>query len=416
MFFDARAAKLLQPGEHLVVGGCPGLRLEVSATRKTWTYRYKLDGRMKQVALGQWPALSVQAAVSLWQAARDRRSDGVDPGAERKRPAQSVYTVTQLVADYVAGVLANNRQAEGLLAARRALDRLLQDFPDFAKKPAAQVTRADVFYILDARKSTPTAAQKLRSMLGAAWDLAHDAGKLPDDAPNWWRVVMRGRLKSKGKMVGGKHQGRQRRVLQADEVATLLSWLPNMHPLGRDATLIYLWTCARGVEIFGMRPEQITQEADGWWLTVPKTKTKNARFDDAVDYRVPLVGQALEVVQRRLAAMGASGWLFEDARGEQYTQPDFSTYIYSLQPYSEKAARRQGVGLVLPVTGWTPHNLRRTSRTLLASIGCPSEIAEEIMGHMPAEMLATYNSHSYDAEKRHWLVKLAAHLTGLMPS
>jgi len=27
MFFDARAAKLLKPGEHLVVMGCSGLRL-----------------------------------------------------------------------------------------------------------------------------------------------------------------------------------------------------------------------------------------------------------------------------------------------------------------------------------------------------------------------------------------------------
>ena len=73
MHFDARAAKLLKPGEHLIVGGCPGLRLEVSATRKTWTYRYKSVGSlMKQVALGQWPAMSVQVAVVKWQELRDR--------------------------------------------------------------------------------------------------------------------------------------------------------------------------------------------------------------------------------------------------------------------------------------------------------------------------------------------------------
>ena len=39
MHFDARVAKLLKPGEHLLVSGCPGLRLDVSVSRKTWTYR-----------------------------------------------------------------------------------------------------------------------------------------------------------------------------------------------------------------------------------------------------------------------------------------------------------------------------------------------------------------------------------------
>ena len=39
MHFDARVAKLLKPGEHLLVSGYPGLRLDVSVSRKTWTYR-----------------------------------------------------------------------------------------------------------------------------------------------------------------------------------------------------------------------------------------------------------------------------------------------------------------------------------------------------------------------------------------
>ena len=73
-----------------------------------------------------------------------------------------------------------------------------------------------------------------------------------------------------------------------------------------------------------------------------------------MDLRVPLVGAALKVIRRRLAGVGWSGWLFEDARGEQYTQHAFSTYIYSLQPCSAKAAAREGERLVLPVTNWTP--------------------------------------------------------------
>lgn len=421
MYFDARAAKLLPAGEHMVIEGCPGMRLVATSARKTWIYRYKspADGRMKQLALGQWPAVSVQSAIVQWQALREQRAGGEDPGAVRRADRQvqraaplesTVYTVRRLIDDYVSGHLDHSRKEAGARAARAALNRLLDEEPEFADRPAASITRADAFGILDARKATPTATAKLRSMLGAGWEIALDAGRVDGETLNWWRQVLRGRLKSRGMIVGGEHVGRQRRVLQPAEIAKLLAWLPNMHPLGRDTTLMYLWTCARGVEILGLRPEHVAQEADGWWWTMPKALTKNARFENAVDFRVPLVGRALEVVLRRMDAVGKSGWLFEDAREEQYTQHDFSTYIYHLQPHSVKVTRRQGEGLVLPVSGWTPHSLRKSGRTLLASIGCPQEIAEAILGHIPSDIIGIYNAYSYDAERRHWLTALSARL------
>ena len=63
MYFDARAAKLLPPGEHMVIDGCPGLRLVATQTGKTWTYRYKdAANRMKQVRIGQWPVMPAHTA------------------------------------------------------------------------------------------------------------------------------------------------------------------------------------------------------------------------------------------------------------------------------------------------------------------------------------------------------------------
>lgn len=423
MFFDARAAKQLQAGQHLVVDGCPGLRLVATESLKTWTYRYKesATGRMKQVRIGHWPAITVQAAAAAWQGLRDQRSAGIDPGRARRderariqaaAQPSGVCTVRRVVEAYIAGPL-QGRKAAGALAGERALQRFLADAPDLAGRDAASITRADAFAVLDAQKDTPTAAAKLRSMLGAAWDLALDAGQLDGNTPNWWRQVLRGRLKSRGKIVGGEHVGPQRRLLRPQEIGALLAWLPNMHPLGRDATVMYLWTCARGAEFLAMRPEHVGRESTGWWWTVPVQQTKNARFGHAVDHRVPLFGRALEVVQRRLAAVGTSGWLFEDGRGEQYTQHDFSTYIYGLQPHSKKVSERRGDGLVLPVTGWTPHNLRRTSRTILASLGCPQEVGEAILGHLPAGIVGVYNAYTYDAERREWLQRLADYLEAL---
>ena len=342
MQFDARQAKLLQPGQHLVVGGCPGLRLQATPSTKTWTYRYKspVDGRMKQTALGQWPHVGIMDAAQAWQAKRSQRGTGVEPSKPRRIAPVRVYTVGALVADYIAGHIQTGRAEAGALAAKRRLQAAILEI---SGRPASSITRVDAFDLLEAHQATPTAAAKVRGLLGGAWDWALDAGRLDGNVPNWWRVVHRGRLKSRGKIVGGEHHGKSRRVLHVDEVKALMAWLPNMHQQGRDCVVMYLWTSTRGAEFLGLRPEHVHKESDGWWWTCPKVATKNARHAEAVDLRVPVVGAALKVIQRRLDGVGSSGWLFEDARGEQYTQHDFSTYIYSLQPYSAKAADRKSV-------------------------------------------------------------------------
>lgn len=425
MFFDARAAKLLAPGEAMAVPGCPGLRLVATASTRSWVYRFKspADGRLRQVTLGHWPTMAASAAAAAWQAQREARASGIDPAEQRRagKAAQAAqqrgpYTVQALVDDFVAGRLRLGRGATSAAAAERALQSLLEAEPVLAAMPAEAVTRAQAFKVLDDRRSVPTATAKLRSLLGSAWGHALDAGRVDGNTPNWWREVMRGGLRSQGKVIGGQHQGRQRRVLQQAEVAQLLAWLPNMHALGRDAVVMYLWTCTRGVEFFGMRPEHLRREPGGLWWQVPKLATKNAAHPLAVDLRVPLFGRALEVVERRLAGVGASGWLFEGWRCGQYTQHDFSTYVYRLQPYSVKVQARQSAGgLVLPVAGWTPHNLRRTARTLLAGLGCPNEVGEAIVGHLPPGIVGTYNAYTYDAERRLWLGRLSGLLESLAP-
>jgi len=248
MYFDARTAKLLPPDAHLIIDGCVGLRLVAGKTKKTWIYRYKdTAGRMKQIRIGQWPAMPVHKAVDAWKVLKDQRHSGADPVAVRKaarvaileavKPPE-IYTVARLVDDYTTGHLVQHRKQPGAAAAQAMLCKLLADNPEFANQPAASVTRADAFNILEGKKATPTVAKKLRSLLGAAWDYTMDAGLLVGEVPNWWRSVQKGRLKSKGKLVGGKHLGQARRVLHPGEVTRLLAWLPNMHALGRDCVLM----------------------------------------------------------------------------------------------------------------------------------------------------------------------------------
>lgn len=416
MHFDARAAKLLKPGEHIIVEASPGLRLVATASRRTWTYRYKspVDGRMRQVSIGQWPVMSLAAATAEWEKLRARRDAGEDAAAtkratrkEAERAAPARYTVRALCDDYMAGHIRQHRKTKGQGEVARLFDRHLGALAAMAPH---EVTRADAFGLLERLAGTPVAAANLRRELGGAWDYALDAGRIGQDVPNWWRQVMRGRLRSKGKKREGKNVGTGKRVLSPAELSVLIPWLPNFSEMTADVLVLYLWTCARGAEIVAMHSTEVAEEPDGLWWTCPKAKTKNSRHEGATDFRVPLVGRAEQVVRRRLADLsGGKGFLFA-ARSKtgHATQNGVQSMVHYRQPYS--TTEPDVVRERLPVTHWSPHDLRRTGRTLLASLGCPDDVGEAIIGHMTPGVRGVYNLHRYDAERRVWLGRLAQRL------
>ena len=415
MVFDARAAKLLPSGEHLAIEGCPGLRLVASDTTRTWTYRYRspVDDRMRQYRIGHWPAMSLQTASAVWEALRARRDAGEDL-AQAKRQARvaraaesDIYTVRRLCDDYLAGHVDIHRKARGAKEMRRLMNTHLDSI---AERPAASITRADAFRLLESLAHIPVSAQTLRGELGAAWDYALDAARIPDTAPNWWRLVHRGRLRSKGRKRAGESIGTAKRFLSDKEVAILLRWLPNFSALVDDALTLYLWTGTRGSEILSMEHREISEEDDGWWWTIPKIKTKNARHENATDLRVPLVGRALAIVQRRMGV--SDGWLFPPTRGKGHShQSVIGSQVFNRMSYSTVHPDRELA--CLPVEHWSPHDLRRTTRTMLASMQCPDSVAEAILGHMAPGVSGTYNRHQYDAERRHWLTLLSQRLESL---
>jgi len=424
--FDARKAKLLQPGQHLTIDEAPGLRLEASQTVRAWIYRYRspVDGRMRQVRIGRWPALGYQAAWVAWNELRERRDRGEDPAQQKRQARQAevavlvqakaeakaaAYLVRHLCADYV-GSLQHRRKAKGWKEVERIFDTMLGDLADM--QPTA-VTRAVAYAAIEAHAATPVQASKLRLELGGAWDYGLDSGKLPEDTPNWWRQILRGKLRTKGKTIVGK-PAPIKRVLSAHELGQLVAWLPNFPRMTGDAVTLYLWTMTRGAEIVAMHASEIHDEGPaGLWWQIPKAKTKNARIEQATDLRVPLVGRAAEVVRRRLAAPGPDGHLFHSARAAKgyMDQKAVGVSVWSRMPYSE--TQPEYIRARLPVTHWAPHDLRRSCRTLLASMGCPSEVGEALLGHVQPGIEAVYNLHSYDAERLVWLTKLSAKLEEL---
>lgn len=414
MQFDARAAKLLKPGEHLTVEDAPGLRLVASSAGASWIYRYKspVDGRMRQVKIGRWPALSAAGAAAAWQALRAERDAGADPAVDRRQARRdavqataSLASVGALLDAYLTGPV-QRRAAKGQAEMRRQFDAVPAAVRELEP---AQVTRKVAYDLIEHQARTaPVVALQLRRHLGAAWDWAHDSGRLPEDVPNWWRLVLRGQLASRGKIVDGEHQGVVKRVLTPAEVGAVLRHLPHISQQMAELLTLYLWTGCRGDELVQMEGSEVARERDGWWWTVPRAKLKMARHPLATDLRVPLVGRALAIVRSRLGVYGA-GWLWP-AVNRSARLPHVGQKAISVEVWTHMPGKNQRTDRTLhpwPVVGWSPHDLRRTVRTQLASMGCPDDVAEAVLGHIPPGVQGVYNRHRYDAERRAWLTKLA---------
>ena len=133
--------------------------------------------------------------------------------------------------------------------------------------------------------------------------------------------------------------------------------------------------------------------------------------DGSTDLRIPLVGRALAIVQRRVQAVEV-GYLFPSTGGSGHVeQKTVSSMVWARQPYSTSKPEYKRARL--PVTHWSVHDLRRTGRTQLTALGCHQDVAEAVIGHMPSGIEGVYNLHRYDTERRHWLKVLTDHYENL---
>src|SRR5262249_51580179 len=82
--------------------------------------------------------------------------------------------------------------------------------------------------------------------------------------------------------------------------------------------------------------------------------------------------------------------------------PRRGPYVFSIvgqRPFNGFFKAKREIDAASGVTGWTWHDLRRTSRSLMSRAGIASDIAEMCLGHVLPAMRGVYDRHSYRAEK-----------------
>ena len=160
--------------------GRTGLGIRVTPTGlKSWTLVYRLDGQQKRMEFGQYPKIGVARAHAALADAREKLSQGIDPGAivaEERRAQREAETVDDLVEEYLLRHAKPNMKPSSAAEDERMLRRDV--VPEWGKRKAREISRRDVIQLLDTieDRGARTIRNRTASVLSRLFVFALDRG------------------------------------------------------------------------------------------------------------------------------------------------------------------------------------------------------------------------------------------------
>ncbi len=386
----------------------PGLRVRCGTSgKKVFLYRYKApSGVYRQIKLGEFPpsgSMTLADARKALAKAKTERESGIDlqeaklirnkvAKAEREKQKILGYTVESMINDYLNGHIIPMRKAKGADEVSRFLNS--RDLNTFRKRPAIEVTRNEAFNLITKirNRGVPILAGQIKSELKAAYEFAMNAGVI-DMAGNPFAFVLKG-------LVAAKRE----RNLNTTELTLLIPWMRKEYSETiADALLLTLYCGVRSGEVCEIEAHEIDDSPSGMIWRIPSNKSKTK-----VPFNVMVPTQAANILRKR-SITHPTGFLFPSkAKGKPIAQKVLGVEVWC---HSEACKHpKHQTKPKCPVSNWAPHDLRRTCRTFLSKIGCPSEVGEAILNHTKGGVRGNYDLYKFDTEKREWLQKWTDHL------
>lgn len=300
--------------ENLVAAGTyedgDGLRLEVKPSgSKSWTFRYQLDGRRREMGLGKFPAVSLKLARQLAADARKQLSMGIDPlaardaqraaqrEAERQAAARRI-NFQQLALDYHAthGASWSEKWSKGWL---RKLE--LHAFPVIGQLSADTIQTEQVLKVLRPIWADKTrTADEVRGQIEKILDAAKARGLREGDNPARWRGHLDNLLSA-----ADKKRALQRQHFPAldwralPKLMTVLSQLSSREAV---AARLLILTGARTKMIRLAQWSEFDWEAGVWSLSAGRMKKRKP-------FTIPLAREVMSMLQG-MERMEGSPYLF----------------------------------------------------------------------------------------------------------
>ena len=362
-----------------------------------WLLRYRFACRDRWMTLGGYPDMELADARKEARLKRTLVDKGRDPLLEKQAEIEAQRlaieamhargTFKELAEDWYATEIKGGRLKHPEVP-RRYLDNHL--LPEFGTKIPAEITPAMAARLLASlRKRAPTAANDLLRFMRRVF-----------------RFAVRRHLMAASPVAdftlndaGGKESSRQR-ALSRSELAKLLKTLRETPAFGGDNYLAIKLLLALGVRKGELLRAQwaefdLDSESDAgpiWRLPAERTKT-------GAPMVIPLVPAVVEWLKGLRTTSCGSAYVFPKRRRDS-RQRALHVGIDTLN------AALAGVDHGLD--HFTLHDLRRTMRTFLASLGIRSEVAERCLNHKLPGIQSVYDTHDYFAERRQALAQWTA--------
>jgi integrase len=370
-------------GEPVVLSDGGGLYFRKQTSEgAAWTFRYRFAGRERWLALGNYPDMPLKAARKEARQARVLLDKQQDPMSVRRAAVEAERRrgpFCDLCEDWFR-IEIQNRKLKHPEIPRRHIDNYL--LPEFGRTPVADIHASDIARLLEkVRERAPTAAN----------DLLRFASRI--FAFGVRRRLITGNPAADftpGRDAGGTERARSR-ALNCEELEQLFDAIRRTPTFGGDnllAVKLLLALCVRKGELLAARWDEfdLDGESEGgpvWHLPAARTKT-GAGLD------IPLVPRVVEWLRALKVMAAGSEYVFPQRRrdprqrvphvGLDTLNVALTRVKHGLQPF-------------------TLHDLRRTARTHLASLGVRREVAERCLGHQVGGVEGTYDRHSYFAER-----------------
>jgi integrase len=360
---------------------------------KWWCFRYRRDGRMREMGLG---AAAGPTAVSLKDArikARrlyDLHREGHDPielkrariAAERLEAAKSV-TFKEEAEAYIASHSAGWRNAKHAWQWGNTLATYV--YPVIGALP---VTAIDVPLVLKCLEpiwtTKPETASRTRGRIEAVLDAAKARGHRAGENPAKWRGGLDHLLPARGKIKKPEHHA----ALPYDQIGSFMVELREREGTAARALEFAILTAARTGEVLGSTWDEINLR-DKIWI-IPAQRMKGGR-----EHRVPLAERAF-----KLLGEPTDGYLFPGAAADL--------------PLSNMALlmtlRRMGRGDI------TAHGFRSSFRDWVAErTNYPSEVAAMALAHAVGDKVEAAYRRGDLFEKRRRLAEDWAKFCAMPP-
>lgn len=370
---------------------CRGFGVAVAPSgKKTFflSYTSPEDGKRKQVAIGQFPALSLKEARLKAGALREKVNEGQDPAVEKKRAIdarleqRALGTLGDLIDLYVADLETDGKRTAVEVKRIKEKDIL----PSLLARPAHLISKDDILDILTpiAQRGAPVHSDNVRAYLRAAFELGLNA-----ESMTRWRGkaakfnLQHNPVATVKKTVSRKPRGM--RALSRDEVRQV--WhSDNLTGPMLLALKFLLATGQRVEEVLHATWAEFDLGQMVWIIPGERRKTRGKTSEPHI---VPLTDFHLQLLDEIKRNTGHDRYLFPAQGGATPRRYDVLT----------NAARKYvaASGMV----SFSPRDIRRTFKTLSGSMGISLEMRNRLQGHAMTDVGSVhYDRYDYLTEKR----------------